>query len=122
MTTTSTQAKSQITAAIGAHGMWKARLLNAIDTGKCDCDEAKAGRDDQCDFGKWLHTTIDAGLKGDPLYGKVKLQHATFHQVAAKVLGLALRGKTVEAQQAVDGDYAKVSAELVRLLSEWKKA
>lgn len=115
-----TQLKDQIQAAIGAHGLWKGRLAGAIQAGKCDCDVHKAERDDQCDFGKWLHGSIDAASKAMPDYAKVKEQHARFHKEAAKVLRMALAGQKEEAQKAMLADYAKVSAELVKLLADWK--
>jgi hypothetical protein len=47
--------KEQIKAAIGAHGLWKGRLTNAIDTGKSDWTVADVQSDYNCAFGKWLH-------------------------------------------------------------------
>lgn len=117
MTTTT---MDQIKAAIGAHGLWKGRLLNAIDTGTCDCDQHKVARDDQCDFGKWLHGTIDAALKATPNYAAVRDQHARFHKEAAKVLNFALAGQKDAAKKALAADYAAASSELLRLLMAWK--
>lgn len=119
MTTTTTN--DQITAAIGAHGLWKGRLLTAIDTGKCDCDQQKAGRDDQCEFGKWLYGSIDAAMKASPNYASVRDQHARFHKEAAKVLGLALAGQKDAAKKAMAAEYTAASAELLRLLMAWKQ-
>ena len=53
-----------ITAAIGAHGMWKLRLGTAVNTGRMWTRSQDACRDDQCEFGHWLHgKTIDPQVK-----------------------------------------------------------
>lgn len=112
--------KDQIMAAIGAHGLWKGRLANAIEAGQCEFDVKKVECDDHCEFGKWLHGTIDAGSKQMPDYARVKAQHALFHKEAAKVLRMALAGQKSEATKALNGEYAKVSGDLVQLLREWR--
>jgi len=42
----------EITKAIGAHGMWKQRLRQAIDTGKSEFTVERVRPDNLCDFGK----------------------------------------------------------------------
>lgn len=115
-----TTLRDQINAAVGAHGLWKGRLVTAIQTGKCEHNSAKVEQDNQCDFGKWLHQTIDAASKGAPDYKAVKEMHARFHKEAAKVLRLVEGKKIDDAKKALDGDYAKISSDLVGLLVAWK--
>lgn len=116
----SAELKTQIQAAIGAHGLWKGRLASAIESGKCEFDVKKVECDDQCDFGKWLHGAIDAAAKAMPECAQVKAQHAKFHKEAAKVLRLALGGQKDAASKALLAEYAKVSGDLVGLLRAWK--
>ena len=48
----------EIDKAISAHGMWKQKLRNAIDTGECESTPAKVKMDNNCAFGKWLYERI----------------------------------------------------------------
>ena len=116
-----TQQKDQITAAIGAHSLWKGRLISAIDTGTSEFDPANVDPDNRCEFGKWLHQTIDPASKASPDYVDIKSLHATFHKEAARILRLAVGGKKDEARTLLNGDYAKMSTQLVQKLSEWKR-
>ncbi|MEZ5962923.1 MAG: CZB domain-containing protein [Planctomycetota bacterium] len=118
----SSQLVDQIAAAIGAHGLWKGRLLAAIESGKSDTDVATVKRDDACKFGTWLHTEIDPTAKSSPHFAKVKEQHAKFHQEAARILGMALSGDKAGAKGALSGTYTKVSNELINLLRDWRGA
>ena len=115
-----TQLKDQITAAIGAHSLWRNRLQDAIRAGKSDLDATKVERDDQCELGKWLHSPLDEATKG-PQYRKVCEQHALFHKEAARVLRVALTGKKDDATKLLDSDFTKISSGLVGLLMEWKR-
>lgn len=47
----STDTEQHISAAIGAHGKWKANLKTAIAQGSSDLTAATASRDDACAFG-----------------------------------------------------------------------
>lgn len=116
--------KEEISAAIGAHGMWKSRLRTAIDTGKIDTPIATISADNQCAFGKWLHgPTIPAGVKGSEDHRKIVSLHADFHRIAAKVADLSTQGKKDEARKMMDmnGEYASASAKLTSAMMEWQK-
>lgn len=116
--------KEEITKAIGAHGMWKTRLTQAIDTGKMDANVDTVRVDNQCAFGKWLYgATLDAKDKTSPYYEEVRGLHAKFHQAAAQVVELAVAGKKREAQQlmSLEGEYTKVSSKLTAAMSAWVK-
>ena len=112
--------KDEITKAIGAHGMWKARLRAAIDTGKLDASVADVRKDNGCAFGQWLYgATIPAAAKASPDYTTVKGLHAKFHECAAKVLELASKGAKAEANKLMDGEYATISSQLTAAMMKW---
>lgn len=108
--------------AVGAHGMWKARLLEAIEHSSSEFTDAHVRGDDHCDFGKWLHFECDPTTMANPHYATVKRIHAEFHQLAARVLSLAVAGKKTEAQNLLKGDYTRVSFELVTALQVWRRS
>ncbi len=112
----------QINKAVAAHGMWKARLRNAIDAGKSEFTAGHVSADNQCDFGKWLYS-LPAIDHQTAQWQKVRELHAKFHREAGKVLGLALSGNKAEADSclAVGSPFAKVSLELTSAMMEWKK-
>jgi len=115
----------EIEKAIGAHGMWKARLKAAIDTGKSEMPVETIRVDNQCEFGKWLYgATLSAQDKTSPHYSKVKELHAQFHKTAARVAALALSGKKAEAEKMIasGGEYAEASAKLTGAMMEWDKS
>lgn len=117
--------KEEITKAIGAHGMWKTRLTQAIEAGKMDATSDTVRMDNQCAFGKWLYgASLDAKDKTSPHYEEVRHLHAEFHQAAAQVVELALVGKKREAQQlmSLEGEYTRVSAKLTASMSAWVKS
>ncbi|MBL9078947.1 MAG: CZB domain-containing protein [Planctomycetes bacterium] len=118
MTTT---LKDQITAAIGAHALWKGRLIAAIANGNSEYDPANVEPDHRCEFGKWLYTGLGAESRGGPEFTQVKDLHARFHKEAARILRLAVGGKKEEARSLLQGDYARISTELVQKLGEWKR-
>ncbi len=114
--------KDEINKAIGAHGMWKVRLKNAVATGKTEVPIPKIKVDNQCDFGKWLYgTTITFADKNSDHYKKVKELHAKFHEIAGKAAELATSGKKEEAEKMINtgGEYAKASAALSAAMMAW---
>ncbi|MCA8975574.1 MAG: CZB domain-containing protein [Planctomycetes bacterium] len=118
--TMTTLLQGQISAAIGAHGLWKGHLLNAISSGKCEHDAAHVEADDRCEFGKWLHQTIDAISKSAPHYAQVVELHARFHQEAARILRMVEAGNTDGAKAAMNAEYTDISGQLVQQLMAWK--
>ena len=110
--------------AISAHGMWKSRLQLAIATGETDTPVETMQQDNQCAFGKWLYSPIVASIdKASIHYETVKVLHAEFHQLAARVATLALDGKQGEARKMLSnyGEFAVVSSKLTRAMMEWKE-
>jgi len=117
-------AREQIDKAIGAHGMWKARIRQAMETGKSEFNPAVVKADNNCDFGKWLYGDIAPELKKSPLYKTILQYHAEFHVEASRVLQLALSGKKDEAEKGIvsSSKYAAISASLTASMMEWKRA
>ncbi len=116
--------QDEITKAIGAHGMWKARLRTMIDTGVVEIPVEKIGADNQCDFGKWLYgTTLDAKEKQSDRYKTVIDLHAKFHKEAAKVASLVIAGKGTDAAKALENGtpFAAISTTLTTKMMDWKK-
>jgi len=109
--------------AIVAHGQWKMRLKRAIDTGSSEFVPATVSKDDQCDLGRWLHTSATAEEKSSPHYAPTVQAHKQFHTVAGGVLGKALSGKKDEAlaSMAPGGDFARASIDVMQKLQAWKR-
>lgn len=115
--------KAEIDKAIGAHGMWKSRLRQAVDTGKFDTPVETVRADDQCAFGKWLYgPTLTNTDKASPLYKTVHELHAEFHKMAARVAEHALAGNKGAAESLLSssGEYALISAKLTQAMVNWK--
>ena len=114
----------EIDKAVSAHGMWKQKLRQAIDTGECESTPERVKCDNNCSFGKWLYERIDPSVKSMPHYHEIVTLHAEFHQEASAILALALKGKTDEAHQrlALGGEFSKISANLTKKMHAWQHA
>lgn len=114
----------QVQGAVSAHGMWKARLRQAIESGKSDFKVEVVRQDNQCDFGKWLYGEAKRDHGQEPQYEKVRALHAEFHAEAARVLGAAVAGKKAEAEAAmgIGGKFSHTSSSLITALVLWEKA
>ncbi len=112
-----------ITNAIGGHGLWKSRLLEAVATGKSDFDPEKVKADNKCEFGIWLHHEIEPELKTDHRYDTALKLHASFHRLASDILRDATTGKQQLAAKNMErhSEYSEVSVELTLALVEWRK-
>lgn len=108
---------------IAAHGMWKARLRQVLASGRSETPVATIRRDDQCDFGRWLHGASPADRRA-PEYQSIKTLHARFHVAASRVVELALAGRRAEAEasMAMGGEYFQASVELTNAMKGWKRA
>lgn len=112
--------QQQVRAAVGAHGLWKARLRTAIDTGASAASVDDVRPDNRCDFGKWLYGEGRTGFPSTGSWETVRKLHSDFHQEAARVLQLALAGRKAEAEKsmALGGAFSHVSSALVSELSK----
>lgn len=112
----------QVKTAIGVHGLWKHRIVQAIETGKSEWEPAKVAPHNLCDFGKWLET-VPVSERSEH-YNKVHPLHASFHKEAARVLELAVTGKTEAARTASERNsaYGKLTSDLTGAMMTWLKA
>jgi len=108
--------------AISAHGFWKHHLREAIASGSSEMTPAHVEADNECVFGKWLHS-LPTPDRDSAHYDTVHSLHAAFHKEAAKVLRLALMGAKTEASHALEsgGTFASASAALTRAMMDWRK-
>ncbi len=116
--------RDEIKNAVAAHGRWKKKLKNAIDTGKIDADISALKADNQCAFGKWLHgPTITERQKSSDHFREVKKLHAVFHEKASKVAQLAISGNKSAAvrMMEVNGEFSTASAALSTAMLTWLK-
>ncbi len=120
----SSELARQVQKALVAHGAWKVRLAQAIDSGNSDFSPAVVRQDNQCELGKWLYGGIEAPLKGESHYESVRKLHGQFHVAAAAVLESALAGRSAEARAAMEpgSDFARASTHLTLELTAWQKA
>jgi methyl-accepting chemotaxis protein len=117
--------KEQVEKAIRAHGMWKTRLQQAIETGKMEVAVSDVSVDNVCAFGKWFYgPSIPETVKHSPQYLQIKEMHAEFHKTAGKVADLALKNHKREAEQlmATNGEFSKISFKLTSALLSWKNS
>ena len=111
----------QIRNAIVAHSRWKARLRQAIDSGKSEWNAESVRPDNLCDFGKWLHS-VSPTEKTTERWKKIRDLHSEFHKEAARVLTLALSGQKAEAETAfaLGSHFSKISADLTMAMIAWR--
>lgn len=109
-----------IRAAIGAHDALRRRLIDAVDGGARDLDPGLVLRADQCDFGRWLYSTLPAlsGAQSERAR-QVRDLHRVFHTEAIEALTLAREGNTVAARQALDGPFAEASNAMTNAMTAW---
>lgn len=111
--------------ALAAHGTWKARLRGALNDGASTLDCATVGRDDACDFGRFLHgTTVPASLRATPSFTRIVALHAAFHRNAAAVVAdvQAGRRQQAEAALALGASFDHASTDLVQALIAWRRS
>ncbi len=107
-----------ITDVIAAHGMWKYRLHDAIETGSSAFSPEKIAVDNQCQLGQWIHGDARRMLGDAAAHEQLRDLHASFHRTAADVLRLALAGErgTARAQISSGSPFLRTSAHLVQIL------
>ena len=112
----------QIKSAIGAHGLWKVRLKQAIDSGGNGLSVNVVRDDHKCAFGTWLHgSNFQPGVTQSENYRSCVELHRRFHCAAADVLSLVIAGKKQDATAALGarGEFSRISAELTNAMMSW---
>ena len=117
--------QEEIKKAVGAHGMWKKRLLDAIESGASEFNPDNVCKDNLCEFGKWLYgDTVPAAAKTMPEYEKIRELHGKFHKIAGDVLKLATTGQKDKALAAISAssEFGTLSTSLTQALMKWAVA
>ncbi|MFZ1082842.1 MAG: CZB domain-containing protein [Candidatus Kryptoniota bacterium] len=114
-------AKEAIDEAVRDHSEWKKRLREAITIGRSEFKIWVVKQDNECQFGKWLHSLSEEEMKSED-FQKVKTLHAEFHKVAGKVLEFALTGGKDAASKMMrqSGTYGDITGRFVLALNDWK--
>lgn len=115
----------EIARAIRSHERWKAKLSASIENGTVSADAFDVGNDSICDFGRWLYgSTIPNDARYDSNYIIVQFLHSKFHKCAEKAVYLLSEGRKSEAGalMASDGEYTKISDQLMATMVDWKKS
>ncbi len=113
----------EIAKAFGAHGAWKIRIAQAIDSGHSEHEPAVVSANDRCAFGKWLHDpSIPAEVRESRDYKTVLQLHAEFHQAAGGTLTKALSGDRSGARRELeDGAYSRAAEALSEAMIRWQR-
>lgn len=118
---TGATAQEQIQKAITAHGIFKVRLGQIVESGGNEMTAAVASADNQCPLGQWLNGGVDPAAKAGPGFQNVKDLHTTFHRAAGDVVALSIARKRTEALAAMEmgSTFKQASAKLVIALTAW---
>jgi hypothetical protein len=113
--------KDEISRAVGAHRMYKARLRVAIDAGHGDPDPNGLLRCKDCEFGRWLKTGVALRDQASADFRTVNELHMRFHERANEILDLARKGKHAAAHELLEPEapFSVASTELTAALFRW---
>jgi hypothetical protein len=115
--------EDEIANATHDHQQWKVKLNTSIEGGVVHASASDIGKDDICAFGRWLYgSTIPKDARYDPHYIIVQFIHSKFHECAGKVVQLLSEGKKADALalMASDGEYTRISDQLMATMLKWK--
>ena len=105
---------------IGAHAIWKIRFEIAARNRTFETSASILSADDQCPFGKWLlGQSLSDDDKTTTDYNVVKDLHATFHQIAGKIVALIHEGHAAQADELLSGEFNITSGKLITALKVW---
>jgi methyl-accepting chemotaxis protein len=109
--------------AIQKHAQWKFKFINALHT-KEQMDTAAISKDNNCEFGKWLHGDAKAQYGKEGSYAKCVTEHAAFHVEAGKIAVLVNANNSDEAERmmATGSAYDQVSRRVAISIIELKNA
>jgi hypothetical protein len=113
----------EIAKAFGAHGAWKTRIAQAIDSGQSEYKPEEVAVDNRCAFGKWLHDpALTAEVRGSDDYRSVLDLHAEFHRAAGATMARALDGDRAGAHaDLTGGGFARASGLLATAMVRWQR-
>lgn len=107
--------------AIQKHAEWKFKFRNAIYSNET-MDVAAISRDNNCEFGKWLHGEAKALYGKTATYARCAANHATFHVEAGKVAAAINAKKKDEAERmlSTSSPFSEISKKVAVALVELK--
>ncbi|PIQ14038.1 MAG: hypothetical protein CO125_01795 [Hydrogenophilales bacterium CG_4_9_14_3_um_filter_59_35] len=113
--------KHEIEQAIADHAAWKARFRDFIN-GKLELDAPTVGKDNHCQFGKWIEKEGERMLLPKEVHDEIFSLHAEFHRVAATVVEKKKRGDIHGAQQDItsNGSFGRASSALMQRMLKLK--
>jgi methyl-accepting chemotaxis protein len=109
--------------AIQKHAQWKFKFNDALHN-KEQLDAAAISKDNNCEFGKWLHGDAKEQFGKEGSYVKCVADHAAFHVEAGKIAVLVNAHKPDEAERlmAKGSAYDQVSKRVAISIIELKNA
>jgi Chemoreceptor zinc-binding domain len=87
-----------LNAAIQKHAEWKFKFRNALHTNET-MDAVAISKDNNCEFGKWLHGEAIASHGKSTSYAKCVANHAAFHVEAGRIATVINARKKDEAER-----------------------
>lgn len=115
---------ADISAIIKAHFAWKLKIKSAIEGTSDEALDALNIEDDEaCALGQWVTSaSFSEDIAYDPIFLQLQKKHSEFHQVTSKTAQLNQAGDKNQAlAEITSGECAKISREIVNLLSELYK-
>ncbi|MGD0802076.1 MAG: CZB domain-containing protein [Terracidiphilus sp.] len=109
--------------AIQKHAEWKFKFRNALHNDEL-MDAAAISKDNNCEFGKWLHGDAKMQYGKDGCHAKCVADHAAFHLQAGKI-ATAINAKTpqeAERMMAAGSAYDMASKRVGVSIIELKNA
>ena len=118
--------------AIQKHAQWKFKFHSAIQTLQSNgvaepMDVAFIAKDNNCEFGKWLHSDAKQQFGQLPSYAKCLAGHAEFHLAASKVAAAVNAHKAADALHMISAGSAfaeaskKVGVSIIELKNQTRK-
>jgi methyl-accepting chemotaxis protein len=112
-----------LNSAIQKHAEWKFKFLNAIHANET-LDVNAISKDNNCEFGKWLHGEAKTLYRNAAAYAKCMADHAAFHREAAKVAAAINAKRKEEAERLISASSVftaiskKVGVSIIELKNE----
>lgn len=115
--------KESLDKAIVAHAQWKFKIRAALDTGKTEVNPIHAGKDNECEFGKWLYS-LPPSDQANPHFQEVRKLHAEFHRLAARCITMATTGQKLVVEKSLHpgGDFSIATTGLTKAVMNWKSS
>ena len=107
--------------AIQDHTEWKVRIQGLIDGKRLgDLNLQEVADDDLCELGQWIKG-LDKRQGHTYALSRLRNFHKEFHAVAGKAVQHVQRGEMEQAQTILNGEYARLSREVVNSLLAMSK-